>query len=373
MGVFGTAAALLVTAAWFSAPQAQSIAAAAAPVATVSTVLSLSASCYPEALPNDGTSQATIRVELRNDAGPLAGQKVRASVQRGGGSLIYSEAVTDSEGVATFPYRAGLMPEPAEVSFTAADLSVQTSLKIPLAPVTYMDVLLVTPEEYAAHLKRQAAAAPIYTLKVDAFPEQLAADGGSLTTVTATLDFTGGKPAAGVPLTADIISGEGDLVFDQKITDSTGRFEFYYVAGFKPGTVTIRVLEPSTGLTSALNLLLVEAGPARVQLYYADPFATGLRREGALLPADCMSELPITAEVTDLAGIPLAGIELRVEILDSSNGWVEVLDPLSDAQGQVQIVYHAGAHTGKVRLRAFISAGLTSHQSTGFMAPLTPR
>lgn len=370
MGVVGTLAALLLTAAWFCAAQAQTLAQVTTAGAAVSTVLSITASSYPEALPNDGYSEATIRVELMAGGVPLAGQKVSANVIRGGGSVTYPEVTTDSSGVATLTYRAGLMPEPAEVQLLAADTGVQTLVKIPLAPVTYLDMLLLTPEEYAAHLKRQAAAAPIYKLAVSAFPEQLAADGGSLATITASLTHIDGKPAAGVPLMAEIISGEGDLEVEQTATDSTGQFQFYFIAGFRPGTVTVRVIEPSTGLIQAIDFLLVEAGPARVQLLYADPFKSGWQREGALLPADGLTQLPIIAEVTDLAGIPLAGIELRVEILDGGCGWVEVLDPVSDAQGQVQVLYHAGMNTGSVRLRAFVSAGLNAVTATGTMAPL---
>jgi hypothetical protein len=157
------------------------------------------------------------------------------------------------------------------------------------------------------------------------------------------------------------------------MTDSKGEFQFFYVAGFMPGMVTVQVLEPSTGLVAAQDLLLVEAGPARVALFHTDPRNGLQKREGALLPADGAAELPVLAEITDLAGIPLAGVELRIEVLDSSNGWIELLDAVSDAQGQVQFVYHAGSHTGSVRLRAYISAGLTAVSAIGTTAPLIPR
>jgi hypothetical protein len=320
--------------------------------------ITLEARSYPQALPNDGYSEATISVKLISEGKPVAERVVRAEVAKGDGFLGFSEAVTNTEGVAKFNYRAGLMPEAGEVKVLSPDTGLQTTIKIPLAPVTYLDVRLVTPEEYAAHRQRQASAAPIYTLTIDAFPQQLAADGGSLATVTATLKQADGKAAPGVPLKAEIISGEGDLDISQKATDKQGKFSFYFTPGFMPGTATIRVLEPSTGLVAAVDILLVEAGPARVELYYIDPFASFKSREGALLPADGVTGLPMVAEVTNLQGIPLSGVELKLEVLDLPNGWLECLDPVSDASGEVEFTYHAGSITGPVRLRAYVASGL---------------
>jgi hypothetical protein len=332
----------------------------AAPIAVDN--MTLEARSYPQALPNDGYSQATISVKLASEGKPVAERVVRAEVAKGDGFLGYSEAVTNTEGVAKFNYRAGLMPEAGVVKVLSPDTGVQATIKIPLAPVTYLDVTLVTPEEYAAHRKRQASAAPIYTLAVDAFPQQLAADGGSLATVTATLKHTDGKPAAGVPLKAELISGEGDLTIEQQATDTQGKFKFNFTPGFKPGTATVRVMEPSTGLVAAVDILLVEAGPARVTLYYIDQFAADKSREGALLPADGHTGLPMVAEVTNLQGIPLSGVELKLEVMDQPNGWLECLDPVSDASGTVDFTYHAGALTGPVRLRAYVASGLPEEQ-----------
>lgn len=324
------------------------------------TAPSMEARSYPQALPNDGFSEATISVQLLSDGQPVAERIVQAEVAKGDGFLGYSEAVTNTDGVAMFNYRAGLMPEPGVVKVHAPGAGLEAMVKIPLAPVTYLDVNLVTPEEYAAHRERQVSAAPIYTLDISAFPLQLAADGGSLSTVTATLKQTTGEPAAGVPLTAEIISGEGALDVEQVATDKLGNFTFYFTPGFLPGTATIRVMEPSTGLVAAVDIVLVEAGPARVQLYYFDPFAALKSREGALLPADGSTGLEMVAEITDLTGIPLSGVELKLEVMDQPNGWVECLDPVSDASGEVEFTYHAGSMTGPVRLRAYIADGLPS-------------
>jgi hypothetical protein len=324
----------------------------------------LEARSYPQALPNDGYSEATISVKLLSEGKPVSERVVVAEVAKGDGFLGYSETVTNTDGIAKFNYRAGLMPEAGVVKVHSPETGLETLVKIPLAPVTYLDVSLVTPAEYAAHHQRQASAAPIYTLSVDAFPLQLAADGGSLSTITATLKHTDGKPAAGVPLLAEIVSGEGDLDLEQKATDKQGRFSFYFTPGFMPGTATVRVIEPSTGLVSAVDILLVETGPARVQLFYIDPYASLKSREGALLPADGVTGLEMVAEVTDLAGIPLSGVELKLEVLDQPNGWLECLDPVSDASGEVQFTYHAGSITGPVRLRAYVATGLPQAVNT---------
>ena len=318
----------------------------------------LEATSYPQALPNDGYSEATISVQLLSSGEPVSERVVQAEVAEGDGFLGYSEAVTNTEGIAKFNYRAGIMPEPGVVKVHAPETGLEAMVQIPLAPVTYLDISLVTPEEYAAHRQRQASAAPIYTLEIDAFPLQLAADGGSLSTISATLKHTDGNAAAGVPLTAEIVSGEGSLDVEQEATDRNGSFSFYFTPGFLPGTATVRVLEPSTGLVAAVDIVLVEAGPARVQLFYIDPYASLKSREGALLPADGVTGLEMVAEITDLAGIPLSGVELKLEVLDQPNGWIECIDPLSDASGEVEFTYHAGSVTGPVRLRAFIADGL---------------
>ena len=320
--------------------------------------LELSVSSYPQALPNDGFSEAVISVALVADGKPLADEKVEARVVRGDGKLIHSEVVTDSAGVATFAYRAGMLPETGKVELSSPAHSVAAELSIPLAPVAYLDVLLVTPEEYQAHLQRQASAAPIYKLEASVFPAQLAADGGSLACINARLLHVDGKPAPGVPLTAEVISGDGQVLLEQKATDSEGKFELHFVAGRMPGTATIQLMEPSTGLTYAANILLVEAGPARIELSFDDPFSAEPGREGAILPADGSTGLKMRALVKDLGGMPLTGVEVRLEILDTHNGRMEVQDPVTDMTGAVEFTYHAGTFTGPVRLRAFIADGM---------------
>ena len=176
--------------------------------------------------------------------------------------------------------------------------------------------------------------------------------------ITAQLKTAGGKPAPGVPLTAKIMSGDGDLAIDQVATDALGEYKLYYIAGFTPGTVTIAVIEPSTGLTVSTDIVLVEAGPVRIELMYLDPFSPELLHEGAILPADGMTALPMLARVTDLNGLPVPGIELRVELVDSVSGWIELLDPVSDVAGEVDLNYYAGTTTGKVRLRAYAVDGM---------------
>jgi len=319
----------------------------------------ISVDCYPQALPNDGRSEAEISVTLLDGSDPVPDSTIRAEIVNGDGTLTISEATTDSNGIAVFPFRSGIMSQATEVSFAVAEQEdVQTSLSIPLAPVTYLDVLLVEPEEYEAYLGRQVSAAPIYALTTDLFPDQLAADGGSISLITARLDHIDGSAAAGVPLVVKIISGEGSIQAEQVATDSDGEFEFHFIAGYTPGTVSIAVIEPSTGLVKMVDILLVEAGPARVQMFYTDPVARGLQLEGAILPADGTTGLQVTAVVTDLTGIPLPGIELDVSVLDDGNGWLEIIDPVSDISGKVNFIYHAGTGIGSVRLRAYIAGGM---------------
>lgn len=319
----------------------------------------VSVNCYPQALPNDGVSESEITVVVSEDGIPLAGTVVTGEVTRSDGSLLYAEATTNADGQTTFTYTAGIMPEPGAVEFSVPELELTVETTIPLAPVTYLDVTMVTPDEYAEYLKRQASAAPIYRLYVEAFPLQLAADGGSMSTISVQLSHVANDtPASGVPLEMEIISGEGELEIESPVTDKDGRLSFNYVAEYTPGTVTIQVIEPSTGLVEAVDLLLVEAGPARIDLQYIDPRTDALSRDGALLPADGMTPLELVARVTDLNGVPLSGVELVIECMEEGGGWIEVIDPVSDIEGLVPIVYHAGTTVGQIRLRAYAAAGL---------------
>jgi hypothetical protein len=362
----------------------------------------LEASAYPSALPNDGKSQADITVTVVHDSQPAAGLTILGEVLDGGGCLTQKSAVTDDQGVAHFPYRAGLMPAPGQLRFRlqppapgsgadstpaqdapaapppaaaaaapetaapATDDALTTKLAIPLAPVTYLDLQLVTPREYAALQNMRQAASVIYTLALSAFPQQLAADGGSMTTVICQLKNISGKPAAGVALTAQLVSGDGQLIPDGKVTDDKGRFYLDFIAGTTPGTAVIRVLEPSSGLTQSIDLTLVKAGPARIKLHYGNPQNVIATREGTYLPCDGTADMPLIAEVTDLAGVPLSGVELKIEILgDATNGWLEVLDPVTDAAGQVEFQYHSGTQPGKVRIRAYVAKGLEDKPGWG--------
>ena len=334
--------------------------------------INIAVDCYPQALPNDGISEAEISVQVTDGENPVMDQVVRAEVVSGDGLLVMQEVRTDSDGVAKFPYRAGLMPEKSEVAFSLVESELSTSVSIPLAPVAYLDVTLVTPEEYQAYLGRQASAAPIYTMQTEVFPDQLAADGGSISAIWINLNHVDGSAAAGVPLTTQVISGEGSLDTEQVITDAEGHAEVQFIAGFTPGTATVQIIEPSTGLASAVDILLIESGPARVQLYYGDPMTINTPREGAIMPADGISELPLIAEVTDLMGVPLAGIELDISVLDTANGWVDMIDPVSDIEGRVEFVYRVGTTTGPVRLRAFIANGLYDEGIDPFLGTPVP-
>lgn len=331
--------------------------------ATISTPdlipVSIAAAAYPQALPNDGRSEATITAEIKAATGePLPGLKIRGALDFSDGILREREVVTERDGRAQFHYRAGLSPRPARIVLSCAEGNLQSTVEIPLAAVSYIDLLLVTPAEYEAHRRRQASAAPIYKLELSVFPDQLAADGGSTAHATATLTFTDGRPAPGVPLKAEVSGSDSRVTAAQQATDSTGRLSFYFTAGRTAGTATLRVVEPSTGLTTSATILLVEAGPARVELLIADQGALGTDHDGALLPADGYTELPLKIRVTDLYGSGLAGVEVRLEVLEMGSGWVELRDRVSDSFGELDAVYHAGSSTGAVRVRAYACAGL---------------
>ncbi len=318
---------------------------------------------YPEALPNDGRSESEIQVMVVSDGEPVVGEVVEARVTDGGGFLATTEAVTDEAGIASFDYRSGMMPNTAKISFSIANSDLQSELEIPIAPVTYLNLQLVTPEEYLLYLDRQTSAANYYRLQMNAFPDQLAADGSSIATLSAQLTLADGSPAPGVPLLAVIQAGEGRLIVEQEATDAQGNFSVDVMSGRQPGVLSVALIEPSTGLTEAFNFTLVESSGAHIELYYNNEFSNGLARKGAVIPADGSSELNLVAEVTDLYGLPLSGVEIRVEFLDEENGQIRVIDPVTDAGGRVELSYFAGTFTGPVRIRAYVASGLEQANS----------
>ena len=74
----------------------------------------LAVECYPQALPNDGLSEAEISVTLLADGEPVADRAVVAEVSLGDGMLLYDEVTTGADGTAVFPYRAGRAPTSRE-------------------------------------------------------------------------------------------------------------------------------------------------------------------------------------------------------------------------------------------------------------------
>lgn len=312
---------------------------------------------YPEALPNDGRSESEIQVMVVDNGAPLVDVTVEARVTDGGGFLSTTRSVTDESGIASFDYRSGLMPKAAVISFSISSGDITSELEIPLAPVTYLNLKLVTPEEYQLYLQRQISAARFYRLQMNAFPDQLAADGSSISTLSAVLSNADGSPAPGVPLTAVIQGGEGQLIIEQLATDAQGRYSVDVMAGHQPGVLSVALIEPSTGLSESYNFTLVKSSGAHIELYYSNEISS-MARKGAVVPADGSTELALTAEVTDLMGLPLSGVEIRVEFIDEENGSLQVLDPVTDASGQVDLSYYAGTYTGPVRIRAYVASGL---------------
>ena len=134
-------------------------------------LIELAAESYPQALPNDGLSEAEITVSLTADGEPLADVLVTVEIVSGGGTLIGWDRETDSSGEVVFDYLAGLGTERGVVSILVESYNIETRVEIPLAPVAYLDVLLLTPAEYNAFQDRQVAAAAIYKLSLSAFPD----------------------------------------------------------------------------------------------------------------------------------------------------------------------------------------------------------
>ncbi len=117
-----------------------------------------------------------------------------------------------------------------------------------------------------AWVDRLASDGPAVALSI--VPDRMIVDGGGEpVTLTVTALDPWGAPVRGVPLTATVEHGDGDISRPQ-VTDVRGRADFLYRPGRSLGPVTVRVQSDKGGLEA--RTLLLQAGPGPVDPEFID-------------------------------------------------------------------------------------------------------
>lgn len=307
----------------------------------------------PPMLPADGKTEAEIKVVVTDLNGePLAGRQVDFTLEEGYGRLTPTFPVTDDDGIAEAVYVAGHVAASALIRVEDNESGEYKYVEIPTSITASISLELVEPSRFISSFIKKQTATQFYTMSLEVFPDKLVADSFSTSRLTVTLLKLDGTPAAGVPLEFKLLSGEGEIIRDRTTTDEYGLLEAFYRAGDKPGTALIEVVEPTTGLSKTAEILVFEAGPAKIKLYFSDK--TGkLFEETAKIPADGVSTITVVAQVLNLVDMPVPGVDVQFTVAEDM-GVVELLDSKSDPHGNVYATFRAGTQTGLETITAYL-------------------
>lgn len=221
--------------------------------------------------PNEAAAGQPLPVVVRvSDAGgsPRAGVEVAFRVDRGGGTVEPSSAVTDADGRASADWTLGVAPVHnrllASIDDGAVELDVRGRLDTPLAPTRFGDV--------DAFMAAQ---------EINGSTEDLAFDGGSRMILG--VDMPGGllvvDPAgttSALPLTGDELENPLGVAFDQNgnlwVADSAAA-ALHRVSS--DGNVTTVLTDDGTQALSAPNYVAVDRAG---RVYLSDPCIAELIR-----------------------------------------------------------------------------------------------
>ncbi|MEP0815180.1 MAG: Ig-like domain-containing protein [bacterium] len=354
---------LLIAAALFAQPGAMAQTAGANSFDSQSDVV-FSFDVRPAMLPADGKTEATIVLKLTDANGaPLAGRRVSFYLEDGYGRLTTTFPNTDDKGTAEALYVAGRTAKTAVVRATDEISGKSARIAIPTSISAQIQLELVEPSRFISTWIKRQTATQLYTMDVEIFPERLVADGFSTSRITVRLYNLDGTYASGVPIVIRMISGDGELIRDRQTTDTNGVLEAFYRAGERPGTTIIEVTEPVTGLTQTVEIPILEAGPAKIKLYFSNRDGR-LFEEAAKLPADGITSITIVAQVLNLVDTPVPNVDVMFSLAEEL-GAIEVLESTTDPEGKVYATFKPGTQTGIETITAFLVSSLPQEFAGG--------
>ncbi len=315
--------------------------------------IDFSVSISPEMLPADGKTAALVRAKVTDKSGaPLQKREIAFYLESGYGRLTPHSPLTDQSGYAEAEYVAGHVAATAVVRITDQATGEFTRIEIPTSISASISLELVSPARFISSFIKRQTATQLYTMEIDVFPDKLVADGFSTSRITVTLFTLDGMPAGGIPLLMRKVSGGGELLIEKTTTDASGNLEFFYKSGDQPGTTIIEVMEPVTGLAKILEIPVLEAGPAKIKLFFSDKEGK-LYEEAAKLPADGVATITVIAQVLNLVEMPVPDVSVQFS-LSEELGVLETAVAKADAEGKVYATFKAGTQTGMETITAFL-------------------
>jgi hypothetical protein len=282
----------------------------------------------PDVLDADGESAARITVTVTDAQGnPVPHRTIDFQRLSGGGTLVPEFPITNPRGEARARYVAGRTVDTAVLEATdlASGQKVTGVVQFRLQAAA---TITLTPSS-------RSRAAGEATLVMTAQPAELPADGVSTSRIVAVLRDRDGLPKANAVLRFEVSGRNGFVTPLTPQTDDTGRLEAMYVAGRRPGTVTITASDPFTRATGAVTVRLVVGGPAHLEIEVTP----------SELPADGESVARITVTVTDLQNRPVRGARVTLEDRWGLVQLVAVQEE-TDARGQITAVFQTGRRAG---------------------------
>ena len=296
---------------------------------SVATHLTLSAD--PPGIQADGAQAGTITATVTDAAGdPVPGASVTLSATAGlftASQLSTVSGTTDAVGVFTATLVSTSVGT-AAVTATAGGLVATASIAF-------------TPSSAG--------------LELGAAPQSLAANGISVSTLTATLLGSSGAPVSGA--TVSFQTTLGSLSAASAITDAQGQ-AIVELSSAAPGTALVTA--GADGQTGSVSVVFVSLAPATVNVAAAP----------GSLPADGLATTILTATVTDAQGAPLAGTTVT---FSTSLGSLSTGSAATNAAGQASVTLTAATAPGTadVTVTAGTVSGLTTVAFTALTVAVT--
>ncbi len=298
-------------------------------------------SATPDTLDADGKGTASIRAKVTDANGqPLPSRAVDFRRLSGGGSLLPQSPATDSKGEAAALYLAGITAETAEIEVVdrASGASARTYVRLRLSgsvAITLVDAGASVKAMNARLQRRLQSAAERLNITLNAYPRRLPADGVSTANLVAVVTDGRGLPKPGVMLRFEVADYNGQVLAIRPLTDATGRAEAVYVAGKKPGDITLIASEPLSQATGVVCLTLTGSGAAKI-VVEATP---------NVLPADGRSLSHVVVRVSDLLGRPVSGASVQLHTR-SGYGILAAGETTTNALGEVLASFRSGPSAG---------------------------
>ncbi len=286
-------------------------------------VSGLSASPSPAQAGGDIIISARI---LNEQGGPVSGESVTLNLASNGSGAAFSSQmqVSDASGWVYFTYTAG--------SRAGVDVfRLVTDSGLEAGPLS-------VPVEAAGNL--------VGSVLLTAAGASIVADGFSSLALSVQVNDPSGTPIAGTPVT--LTATDGTLTSEIVQTDVAGSAGFSLISSTTAGAV--RVTASAGGVTNSVTVDFTAGVPAAFDSFNLSPNTVSVLGSSLL-----------QAKVVDANGNPVPGEAVTFVVTQNGSGASTTsVAAATDASGQAQATYVAGASVGTDRIEARTSNGVTT-------------